>query len=139
MKKPLQIFRCYATVFPILSLQLMKGSSFEQSSHWSILSHKRHRKCMSNQSSRKRRIQRIFTPIFAFVRVKFPSKDSHLRSFATGHPTELQRRTADYRNFFCPSKSIPEMSKNCQNACSLLTSCMMFAPPTYWKFATCVD
>ena len=89
--------------------------------------------------SRKRRIRRIFTPIFAFVRVKFPSKDSHLCSIATGRPTELQRRTADFRNFFCPSKSIPEMSKNCQNACPLLTSCMMFAPPTYWKFATCVD
>ena len=88
------------------------------------------------QSSRKRRIRRIFTPIFAFVRVKFPSEDSHLRSIAQ---TELQRRTADFRNFFCPSKSIPEMSKNCQKARPLLTSCMMFAPPTYWKFATCVD
>ena len=38
------------------------------------------------QSSRKRRIRRIFTPIFAFVRVKFPSEDSHLRSVATGRP-----------------------------------------------------
>ena len=38
-----------------------------------------------------------------------------------------------------PSKSIPEMSKNCQKARPLLTNCMMFAPPTYWKFATCVD
>ena len=91
------------------------------------------------QSSRKRRIRLIFTPIFAFVRVKFPSKDSHLRSIAKGRPTELQRRTADFRNFFCPSKSIPEMSKNCQNARPLLTSCMMFAPTTYWKFATCVE
>ena len=53
--------------------------------------------------------------------------------------TELQRRTADFRNFFCLSKSIPEMSKNCQKARPLLTSCMMFAPPTYWKFSTCVD
>ena len=52
---------------------------------------------------------------------------------------ELQRRTADFRNFVCPSKSIPEMSKYCQKARPLLTSCMMFAPPTYWKFATCVD
>ena len=38
------------------------------------------------QSSRKRRIRRIFTPIFAFVRVKFPSEDSHLRSIATWRP-----------------------------------------------------
>ena len=38
------------------------------------------------QSSRKRRIRRIFMPIFASVRVKFPSEDSHLRSVATGHP-----------------------------------------------------
>ena len=38
------------------------------------------------QSSRKRRIRRIFTPIFAFVRVKFPSEDSHLRAIATGRP-----------------------------------------------------
>ena len=40
----------------------------------------------TSQSSRKRRIRRIFTPIFAFVRVKFPSEDSHLRSIATGRP-----------------------------------------------------
>ena len=53
--------------------------------------------------------------------------------------TELQRHTADFRNFFCSSKSIPELSKNCQKARPLSTSCMMFAPPTYWKFATCVD
>ena len=38
------------------------------------------------QSSRKRRIRRIFMPIFAFVRVKFPSEDSYLRSIATGRP-----------------------------------------------------
>ena len=38
------------------------------------------------QSSRKRRIRRIFTPIFAFVHVKFPSEDSHLRFIATGRP-----------------------------------------------------
>ena len=38
------------------------------------------------QSSRKLRIWRIFTPIFAFVRVKFPSENSHLRSIATGSP-----------------------------------------------------
>ena len=41
---------------------------------------------MVQQSSRKHRIRRIFTPIFAFVRVKFPSEDSHLRSIATGRP-----------------------------------------------------
>ena len=39
---------------------------------------------------------------------------------------------------FVRPKSIPEMSKNCQKARPLLTSCMMFAPPTYRKFATCV-
>ena len=33
----------------------------------------------------------------------------------------------------------PRCPKNCQKARPLLTSCMMFAPPTYWKFATCVD
>ena len=42
------------------------------------------------QSSWKRRIRciftPIFTPIFAFVRVKFPSEDSHLCSIATGRP-----------------------------------------------------
>ena len=38
------------------------------------------------QSSRKRRIRRIFTPIFAFVHVKFPSEDSHLCAVATGRP-----------------------------------------------------
>ena len=92
------------------------------------------------QSSRKRRIRRIFTPIFAFVRVKFPSEDSHFYALLPPDiQTELQRRTADFRNFFCPSKSIPEMSKHCQKARPLLTSCMIFAPPTYWKFATCVD
>ena len=31
------------------------------------------------------------------------------------------------------------LSKNCQKARPLLTSCMMFAPHTYLKFATCVD
>ena len=40
---------------------------------------------------------------------------------------------------FVRPKSIPETSKNCQKACPLLTSCKMFAPPTYRKFATCVD
>ena len=40
---------------------------------------------------------------------------------------------------FVRPKSIPETSKNCQKARPLLTSCMMFAPPTYRKFATCVD
>ena len=40
----------------------------------------------NKQSSRKRRIRLIFTPIFAFVRVKFPSEDSHLRAIATGRP-----------------------------------------------------
>ena len=37
-------------------------------------------------------------PIFAFVRVKFPSEDSHLRSFTPPDiQIELQRRTADFR------------------------------------------
>ena len=40
---------------------------------------------------------------------------------------------------FVHPKSIPVTSKNCQKACPLLTSCMMFAPPTYRKFTTCVD
>ena len=33
----------------------------------------------------------------------------------------------------------PRCPKNCQKARPLSTSCMMFAQPTYWKFATCVD
>ena len=41
---------------------------------------------LQDQSSRKRRIRHIFTPIFVFVRVKFPSEDSHLRSVATRRP-----------------------------------------------------
>ena len=40
---------------------------------------------------------------------------------------------------FVRPKSIPETSKNCQKARPLLTNCMMFALPTYRKFATCVD
>ena len=40
---------------------------------------------------------------------------------------------------FVRPKSIPKTSKNCQKARPLLTSCMMFALPTYRKFATCVD
>ena len=40
---------------------------------------------------------------------------------------------------FVRPKSIPETSKNCQKARPLLTSCMMFAPPTHRKFPTCVD
>ena len=52
---------------------------------------------------------------------------------------ELQRRTADFRNFFCPSEIDTREVQNCQKAHPLLTSCMMFAPPTYRKFATCVD
>ena len=88
------------------------------------------------QSSRKRRIRRIFTPIFAFVRVKFPSEDSHLRSISAGHPNWTSKT---YRGLPKFPKLIPEMSKNCQKARPLLTNCMMFAPPTYWKFATCVD
>ena len=48
------------------------------------------------QSSWKRRIRRIFTSIFAFVRVKFPSEDSHLRFIATGRP---HRTSKMYRGF----------------------------------------
>ena len=51
---------------------------------------------------------------------------------------ELQRRTADFRNFFCPSKIDTRDVQNCQKPRPLLTSCMMFAPPTYRKFTTCV-
>ena len=52
---------------------------------------------------------------------------------------ELQRRTRTSEISFVRPKSIPETSKYCQKARPLLTSCMMFAPPTYRKFATCVD
>ena len=51
---------------------------------------------------------------------------------------EHQRRTADFRNFFCPSKIDTPDVQNCQKPRPLLTSCMMFAPPTYRKFTTCV-
>ena len=51
---------------------------------------------------------------------------------------ELQRRTADFRKFFCPSKIDTRDVQNCQKPHPLLTSCMMFAPPTYRKFTTCV-
>ena len=54
--------------------------------HFSILSRHICLKMSRLQSSRKCRIQRIFMPIFAFVRLKFPSEDSHLRSIATGRP-----------------------------------------------------
>ena len=40
---------------------------------------------------------------------------------------------------FVRPKLVTETSKNCQKARPLLTSCMMFASPTYRKFATCVD
>ena len=33
------------------------------------------------QSSRKRRIRRIFTPILGFVRIHLPAGDSNLRQF----------------------------------------------------------
>ena len=52
---------------------------------------------------------------------------------------ELQRRTADFRNFFCPSKIDTRDVQKLSKGRPLLTSCMMFAPPTYRKFATCVD
>ena len=51
---------------------------------------------------------------------------------------ELQRRTADFRNFFCTSKIDTRDVQNCQKPRPFLTSCMMFAPPTYRKFTTCV-
>ena len=34
-----------------------------------------------SQSTRKRRIRRIFTPTFGFVREHFPAGDSNLRQF----------------------------------------------------------
>ena len=52
------------------------------------------------QSSRKRRIWRIFTPIFAFVCVKFPSEDSHLRSIATGRPNWTSKTYRGLPKFF---------------------------------------
>ena len=51
---------------------------------------------------------------------------------------ELQRRTADFRNFFYPSKIDTRDVQNCQKPRPLLTSCIMFAPPIYRKFTTCV-
>ena len=68
------------------------------------------------QSSRKRRIRRIFMPIFAFCtrKISFRWFLFTLYILPPDIQTELQRRTADFWNFFCPSKSIPEMSKNCQ-------------------------
>ena len=49
---------------------------------------------------------------------------------------ELQRRTADFRNFFCPSeidtRDVQKLSKG-------PPTFNQFAPPTYRKFATCVD
>ena len=51
---------------------------------------------------------------------------------------ELQRRTADFRNFFYPSKIDTRDVQNRQKPRPLLTSCIMFAPPIYRKFTTCV-
>ena len=51
---------------------------------------------------------------------------------------ELQRCTTDFWNFFCPSEIDTRDVQNYQKLCPLLTSCMMFAPPTYRKFTTCV-
>ena len=95
---------------------------------------------MYNQSSQKRRIRRIFMPTFAFVRVKFPSEDSHLRSIATGRPNWTSKTYRGLSKFLLfVENRYPRCPKNCQKARPLLTSCMMFAPPTYWKIATCVD
>ena len=52
---------------------------------------------------------------------------------------EFQRRTADFRNFFCPSEIDTRDVQKLSKGRPLLTSCMMFAPPTFRKFATCVD
>ena len=51
---------------------------------------------------------------------------------------ELQRCSADFRNSYCPSEINTHDVYNCQKARLLIMSCMMFAPPTYRKFATCV-
>ena len=53
---------------------------------WRVVKPQHIQSILPNQSSRKRRFRRIITPIFAFVRVKFPSDDSHLRPIATGRP-----------------------------------------------------
>ena len=70
MSKPAKVKICWKMLLDVsempLNVSLMLFNKF-----W--------RKTVHLQSSRKRRIRRIFTPIFAFVRVKFPSKDSHLR------------------------------------------------------------
>ena len=52
---------------------------------------------------------------------------------------ELQRRTADFRNFFCPSENDTRDVQKLSKSPLTFNSCMMFAPPTYRKFATCVD
>ena len=80
-----------------------------------------------------------FYAYFCFCMRKISFRGFSFKLLPPDVQTELRRRTADFRNFFCPSKSIPEMSKNCQKARPLLTSCKMFAPPTYWKFAICVE
>ena len=41
--------------------------------------------------------------------------------------TELQRRPADFRNFFCPSKIDTGDVQNCQKPTYIFTSCLKFA------------
>ena len=52
---------------------------------------------------------------------------------------ELQRHTTDFWNFFCLSEINTGDVQICQKAHPLLVNCMMFAPPSYRKFATWVD
>ena len=68
------------------------------------------------QSSRKRRFRRIFTPIFAFVRVKFPSEDSHLRPIATGRPNWTSKTYRGLPKFLLSveidSRNVQKLSKS---------------------------
>ena len=50
---------------------------------------------------------------------------------------ELQRRTTDFRNFFCLSEIDTEDVKKLSKGPPTFNQ--LFAPPTYRKFATCVD
>ena len=63
------------------------------------------------------------------------SRASLKRTYAVFMPPdgqiERQRRTTDFWNFFCSAKIDTRDVQNGQKACPLLTSCMMFAPPTY--------
>ena len=59
---------------------------------------------------------------------------------ATGRPNWNSKTYRGLPKFLLSVRNrYPRHPKNCQKARPLLTCCMMFAPPTYRKFATCVD